>query len=55
MGGFLLGLESMTGTPAYSVDVSQVGYSLVRCAPEETLVEPLRAYRAEFERRAGAR
>jgi len=52
-GGFLVGLENLKGTPAYSIDVSAIGYRLVRSQPEKGLVEDLRAYRAEFERLAG--
>jgi hypothetical protein len=52
-GGFLVGLENLKGTPAYSLDVSDIGYRLVSAQPDHSLVEGLRAYRAEFERLAG--
>lgn len=55
VGGFLLGLESLTGAPACSIDVSAIGYRLVRTRPDESLVESLREYRAEFERLANGR
>jgi hypothetical protein len=52
-GGFLVGLENLKGTPAYSLDVSDIGYRLVNAQPDKSLVEGLRAYRAEFKRLAG--
>ena len=48
-GGFLVGLEGVLGTPAYSIDVAGLGYKLVRSHPEDDLIEGLRAYRARFE------
>jgi hypothetical protein len=54
-GGFLVGLENLKGTPAYSIDVSAIGYRLVRSQPEKSLEDGLRAYRAEFERLAAGR
>jgi len=53
VGGFLVGLESLKGTPAYSLDVSDIGYRLVRAHPDEDLIEGLRIYRARFEELAG--
>lgn len=53
VGGFLVGLESLKGTPAYCMDVSDIGYRLVRSQADNTLVEGLRAYRARFEDLAG--
>jgi hypothetical protein len=48
-GGLLVGLEGLRGTPAYSIDVSGLGYRLVRAHPEDDLIQGLRAYRARFE------
>jgi len=53
VGGFLVGLESLKGTQAYSLDVSDIGYRLVRAHPDEDLIEGLRIYRARFEELAG--
>lgn len=52
-GGFLVGLEGMKKTPAYSLDVSRLGWRMVRAEPEGDLVEGLRLYRARFEELAG--
>jgi Carbohydrate kinase FGGY, C-terminal domain len=48
-GGFLVGLEGLKGTPAYSIAVSGLGYKLVRSHHEDDLIEGLRAYRTRFE------
>ncbi len=52
-GGFLVGLEGLQGTPAYSIDVAGLGWRLVRSHPEDDLIQGLRAYRARFEELAG--
>ncbi len=51
-GGFLLAVEHITGTPAYDIDVSGLGYNLKRVEPVGEVIEGLASYRGEFERRA---
>jgi hypothetical protein len=51
-GGLLLALEHVRGIPPNEMDVSGLGYSLLRIEPEKSLVEGLRSYREEFEKRA---
>lgn len=52
-GGFLVGLQGTKGVPAYSLDISRLGWRLVRSLPEDDLVEGLRLYRQRFEELAG--
>jgi hypothetical protein len=53
-GGFLLAVEHARGIPANEIDVSGLGYRLLRIAADQNLVADLKLYREEFERRAGS-
>ena len=49
-GGLVLAKANLTGQHPYEVDVSGLG-NLEKIEPIRNLIEPLRAYKAEFKRR----
>ncbi len=52
-GAFMLGLESLEGDPAYSIDVSRLGYGLEVVRPDASIARGLSEYREEYVRLAG--
>jgi hypothetical protein len=53
-GGFLLALERYGEVAASKIDVSGLGYRLRRIEAEKSIVEGLKLYREEFEKRASS-